>query len=189
MIRQTTLNFLIIAFLVSSIPVEASAYDYFVAHRDPQIKDYLDKVENAHMNRSSSNPKGQLADFMEGKYGNAISDLKYVLERFPNHPKALMLIGMAAKLSKTPSVALEYFERATKLFPQYALTRAQYGEYLVGIGRIAEGISMLQRATEIDPKLAIAYDWLSKAYIKVGEQELARRAAEKAKELGHKTNK
>jgi Tfp pilus assembly protein PilF len=42
----------------------------------------------------------------------------------------------------------------------------------------------LKKAIEIDPKLSIAFKWLSEAYIKKGDIELARKTAEKAKELG-----
>jgi predicted Zn-dependent protease len=115
----------------------------------------------------------------------AIRDVKYTLDRFPNHPKGLMLLGVVARLTNDPSFAVNYYKRALSLFPQYAITHVQYGEYLVSVGLTNEGIGQLKRAIEIDPKLAVAYAGLAKAYAKGGNSELSRQAAKQARELGY----
>jgi Tfp pilus assembly protein PilF len=155
-------------------------HDYFaVSTSTPTIQDYLRHVESFHVNKIQER-------FRQGDVNLARGDIKYTLDRFPNHPKALMLAGMGARLTKSPAFATAYYEKALKLYPQHALTHAQYGLYLVDIGQTAKGIAKLQYAVEMDPKLAVAHAWLAKAYAKSGNTELARQVAERATTLGYK---
>lgn len=154
-------------------------YDYFIAHEVDSIRGYLNAVTMAHTDKI-------LGFIREGKMDAAIFDVKYTLDRFANHPKGLQMAGIVAQLTKKPSLAIHYYERALKMYPQYAITYAQYGGYLVGNGQIDAGIERLKEAVEKDPKLAGAYALLAKAYAKNGKTELARDAADKARELGYK---
>lgn len=149
--------------------------DYF----DPRFKGTLMTVEKYHLT-----PSTFWKHYSAREYNYALGELKFVLRYFPNHPEALVLLGGVARLKKTPSVAVYYYERAIMLYPQYALTHGQYGNYLVGIDELEKGMEQLRRAIQIDPKLPIAYVWLSEAYDRLGDSELARQAADKAKELG-----
>jgi Tfp pilus assembly protein PilF len=153
--------------------------DYFIANQYRETKELLYLLERHHLNQRV------LTDFSAGRFNYALTDIQYILERMVNHPKALELMGSIARLTKAPSLPIPYYENALKLYPQYALTHAQYGAYLVDIGRIDAGIAKLKQAIEMDPKLAAAYAWLAKAYLKTGNQELARQAAEQAKALGY----
>jgi tetratricopeptide (TPR) repeat protein len=157
--------------------------DYFVADQFPGTKRLLALVERFHVNE----PDCKLStNIREGHYEYAWQDIDYTLEKFPNHPKALLLAGLTARLQKAPLMAIPYFEKALKLYPQHAMTHAQYGSYLVEIGRVNEGISRLKKATEMKPELAQAYAWLAKAYMKNGDVNLARQTAEQARKLGYK---
>jgi len=158
----------------------APNHDYFTAGQDPQAREFLNLVEAFHLN------KDVWASFSAGRYGSVLGDVRYVLERFPNHPHALMLLGSVAKLTGELSLPLPYYEKALKLFPQYAPTHAQYGAYLAAIGYIDVGITQLKEAITMDPQLAVAYAWLASAYYQNGNQELARQAAQQARELGYK---
>lgn len=153
-------------------------HDYFAAYQSTEIKEILYLVDVAHTNKVMDRIR-------DGSIGYAIAEVKYALGKFPNHPKALMLIGLVAKLNKTSSLPIPYYEKALKLYPQYSLTHAQYGAYLVSIGRIDVGITKLREAIEIDPKLATAHAWLAQAYSKNGNPELARQAAEQARTVGY----
>ena len=153
--------------------------DYFTANQSLTTQQLLHLVDTYHTNKV-------VASIREQNMNLAIVNLKYTLDRFPNHPRALMLLGSVAQFAKIPSLAIPYYERALKLYPQYALTHAQYGEYLVTIGRPDDGIARLKRAIELDPTLPVAYGWLATAYSKKGQVELARQAAEQAKALGYR---
>lgn len=60
-----------------------------------------------------------MALIREARIGYAIEELNYTLRKFPNHPKALMLMELAAKLNKTPTLAIPYFEKALKFYPEH----------------------------------------------------------------------
>jgi tetratricopeptide (TPR) repeat protein len=154
---------------------EVTARDYF----DPRNKATLAVVEKRHLSKDSF-----WKPFEARQYYYSLLELKFVLRWFPNHPKALELIGLIAKLQNQPHMAIPYYEKAVRLYPQYAITHAQYGNYLVDTGQAEKGIERLQRALQINPKLAVAYYWLWDAYNKDGNPEMAQQIAEKAKELG-----
>ena len=151
--------------------------DFFTAQQFPDTKHLLNLVDEYHTNKA-------MASLAKGTgVGYAIEDLKYTLDTFPNHPRALMLMGMAAKLASTPSLPLPYYEKAVRLFPQYAMTYAQYGNYQVEVGLVEQGIETLKRAIEIDRDFALAYEWLAKAYARAGDKEMEREMILKAKEI------
>ena len=161
-------------------------WDYFTANQTFETKRLLNQVNQNHMDRSSLNSKGVLGLVSENRYKDAKGELDYALGRFPNYPRALMLLGMVAKLAKEPSWPIAYYEKALKLFPQYAVTHAQYGNYLVDIKQMEPGIAKLRDAIQIDPNLVVGHVWLARAYYQAGNAELGRQAAEKARELGYK---
>ena len=106
------------------------------------------------------------------------------MDRFPNHPQALQLLPLVARLANNQTLARTYFEKAVTQFPQYALTQAQYGLFLVSIGNLDDGIARFNQAIAQDPKLPAGYAGLAHAYAKKGDIAKAREAADKARELG-----
>ena len=153
--------------------------DYFAASKDPQTKTYIYHIENAHIDRV-------VGWIRKGRMGDALENLKYALDRVPNHSKGLHLLFVYAKINKDPLVANFYYQRALKFYPQYALTHAQYGLFLANFGAIDKGIVMLKNATEMDLNLTQGYVWLAEAYYKKGDLRLARQNAERARMLGYK---
>lgn len=153
--------------------------DYFTADQSPTS--YLKILESAHVVVIPNWIK-------QGRMNNAISDIKYTLDRFPNHPVSLQQLSMVAQMTKNTTLAVSYFERAINLFPQYALTRAQYGLFLVSVNNLDAGIQHLKQSVEMEPKLPAGYAGLAHAYAKKGDSEQAREAAAKARELGFKGN-
>jgi tetratricopeptide (TPR) repeat protein len=174
----TSLLFFSLFVLLSPVSAEDQYNDYFAAGRDEQL---LRNVERYHIRSEQfwQNYKG-------GRFKLALSDVDFVLRYFPNHPQALMLVGSIASLVKNHALAIFYYEKALNLYPQYAVTRAQYGRYLTAIDRVDEGIAQLKKALEIDSNLVTAYVWLAEAYHKSGDLELSRKAAEEARGLGYK---
>jgi tetratricopeptide (TPR) repeat protein len=201
MIRFVALSAILAVLVLNSFGYAQNA-DYFTASQNPDLKHYLFIVENNHLLGCSHNgdpiitsenqkPRidnrgGTVADMKNGRFDYAKYDLNYVLERFVNHPKALMILGVFAKLTKAPLFPIPYYEKALMLYPQYALTHAQYGAYLVDIGRTDAGIAKLKKAIGMDPNLAFGHQMLVKAYLKIGNKDLARQAAERAKEISQK---
>ena len=164
-------------------------HDYFSASAKPFTKDLLRMVESAHTNKILLSLRKSYAappTLVKGFQKSALADTEYTLERIVNHPRALILSQMVATAINKPRLPIKYYERALAHYPQYAITHAQYGNFLVEIGEIEAGIKRLKKAIQLDPKLSSAYGWLSNAYQKDGKEELAREFAEKAKALGYK---
>ncbi len=131
--------------------------DYFIANLNPETKLQLFLVDRAH----ASERTWKL--FFAGKYQDPIADCEYALRYFPNHPGALHLMAEIAKATNQDSMAIGYFERALKLYPQYAYTHAQYGHFLVEIGATNAGIAEFMEALRIDPDFIQARAWLEEA--------------------------
>jgi Tfp pilus assembly protein PilF len=153
--------------------------DYYVAKQDSETTHLLHLVEVAHTHRV-------LPQISKNDYGGALSDIKYTLNRFPNHPLGLVLIGVYAKLTKSYGLPVPYYEKAIRLFPQHAPTHAQYGAYMLTFGTIDAGIKKLHQALEMNPELVFAHVWLAAAYYKMGNVELGSQSESKARDLGYK---
>jgi Tfp pilus assembly protein PilF len=174
--RITTFIFVMVCFLVLSKPVLAE--DYFIPPADPTQKAYLRNAEVNHLDKV-------MPHLSAGRIQYAIDELRYTLNAFPNHPRALMLLTIVEKVAKKANLGVVNFERALSLYPQYAITHAQYGWYLVESGNLEAGIFKLKQAIEMDAKLVAPHVWLARAYSKSGNAELARQTAEQARALGY----
>ncbi len=168
-----------ICFPALSAADEGEDTDYFYAQVNrPGL---LGVVEKYHFSENNF-----WKSFKAREYGYAKQELLYVLRYFPNHPGALQMLGSIAKITKSTSLPIPYYNRAIQMYPQYAITHAQYGDYLSSIGLAEEGISALKKAIEIDPSLAMAHAWLAKAYDGAKNFKAAKEESAKAIELGYK---
>jgi len=95
-----------------------------------------------------------------------------------------LLIESLGQVTQALELPTPYYEKAIRLFPQYAMTFAQYGKYLIEIGQWDKGVENLKLAIEKDKKSVAAHVWLSQAYEKHGDKALAKKAAEQARNLG-----
>jgi Tfp pilus assembly protein PilF len=164
------------ALLFAAGAAHATQHDFFTAHENPATANYLALVEEAHVNLVAKSLRAR-------NFVAARGDIEYALERFPNHPKGLVLATHFARLTNDPTFAISYFVKALALYPQYAVTHSEYGAYLVSIGMLEEGIARLGKAAGMDPELLQAWVGLAQAYTKAGNAEAARRANEKARAL------
>ncbi len=153
--------------------------DYFNGAKDPHITWLVKDQDHYHT-------KPLIGAFGEGDLRRVKVELEWILARFINHPQALFIAAAYSIRTKNPTWAVPHFQRALSIYPQYALTHAQYGKYLTDIGAIDQGIEQLKKAAEMDPNLVAVHVWLAAAYAKSGNADRAREAAEKARSLGHK---
>ena len=84
----------------------------------------------------------------------------FVLRVFPNHPEALGLMSVICRELDELSTPIPFYERAIRLYPNRAYTRAQYGAYLGSIGQKNAGRVYLEEALRMDPNLEVARGWL-----------------------------
>ena len=163
-------------------------HDYYAAASDPFIAELIDLVDRGHVEKILPNLRKALRapdNIKKGYYEQALREVEYTLERLVNHPKALMFVAIIANGLNQPNLPIKYYERALALYPQHAITHAQFGNFLIGIDQRKKGISELEKAIKINPRLSAGYFWLSNAYQKEGQLELAREFAAKARELGY----
>lgn len=172
------LLFCMLGVLVVSSVARADVHDFFTADQDPETERYLVHVDNYHTNKV-------MQRIREENMNHALLEVQYTLDRFPNHPRGLMFMETVSRLRGVPEMAVNYYEKALLLYPQYALTHAQFGRYLTELNKVNEGIEHLKRAVELDHKLAPAYVWLAEAHQKSGKHDLAKKAGERARALGY----
>ena len=186
MFQKATFIILVVG-LFGASPCFAAHFplDYFAAQGNQDESNLIGLAEQGHIYTSSLGKISVIELIGSGNYSQAYQELYYVLDRIPNHPKGLQILGSLAQLTKKESIAVSYYEKALSKYPQWPLTYAQYGQFLLEIGQVDNAIEKLKRATEIDPKLVGGFALLAKAYSKKGNNDLAREAAAKAKELGY----
>ena len=164
--------------VVNNLSGEQPGYynkDYFID------KKLIKNVEKNHFSKDNFWRK-----LRAGHYKYAFGDLKYILKVYPNHPGALSMMEVVGPKIGDYTLPGKYYIRALKMFPQHAITHAQYGYYLIKVGGIDIGINRLKAAIKLKPNLVNAYVWLSGGYYKKGNLSEARNSYEKAKKLGYK---
>ncbi len=158
---------------------EGQSWDFFTMHQTSAGASFLKAANNAHLRRLHLYTT-------KGNQKQSLSEINYLLIRVPNHPRVLLMAEVVEKLFKQKDFALKAYKEALNLYPQHALTHAQYGRYLSKIGKRGEGINRLKQAIKIDPKLAISYAWLSEAYYLAGQKDAAESSGKLARKLGYK---
>lgn len=153
--------------------------DYYTLDQHPETVALLRLVEYGHFSQPLFDA------FRAGHYKSVVGDLKYVLERIPNHPGALSMLSTVAIVTKVNNLPIPFYERALKLYPEYAFTHAQYGYYLLEIGATDKATEHLKDATKIDPQMPSGHAWLAEAYYKTGKLELAKQEEAEARKLGY----
>ncbi len=144
-----------------------NARDWYNISHDGFSTYILPVVENGHLG-PKTNPRGFWREFKRARWVNAVAELKYVLNVFPNHPRALYLITRMAELLHDPGLPIAYFEKALRMYPNRPQTRTAYGAYLVKKGEPIMGLLQLDKALEMNPELLEAIAWRAEARRRLG---------------------
>jgi Tfp pilus assembly protein PilF len=161
-------------------PMLAEGYsDYFLKNVDAYAYKKVKDVNHFHL-------KPAMKWIKAGKPGEAIPDLQFILRHVPNHPMGLTLMASVCQMIQRPKRVLIFFQQAIHLFPNHGLTYAQYGKYLFDLKSNEKAKEYLNKAIKLDSKLGVAYGWLAQVYYSEGENDLAKKTADKAKSLGYK---
>ena len=93
----------------------------------------------------------------------------------PNDRRATILNdrGVAYSRRQQPKEAIDDFNRAIQLYPEYAAVYNNRGNVLLGLGAVREAIKDFDRALVLAPGYAAAYSNRAGAYMKLGQVELA----------------
>jgi predicted Zn-dependent protease len=149
--------------------------DYFSPTRDNGL---LQTIQRYHLSREKFflYYKEGIAT---GEFSRAIDELKFILRYYPNHPRALVFLASIAQMKKDFNLADQHYRKALSLYPQHALTHAQYGHFLLEAGQLDSGVAHLNQAIELKEQLAIAYEWLANAYDRQGDSQKAKEVRKK----------
>jgi len=103
-------------------------------------------------------------------YSQALQD-----KTLPNERRAILLSdrGVAYARLQNPREAIEDFNRAIQLFPEYAAIYNNRGNVLLGIGAVREAMKDFDRALLLAPGYAAAYSNRAGAQVRLGEIDLA----------------
>jgi len=93
----------------------------------------------------------------------------------PSNAGAQYIVGELARQNEQFPVAIEHFERATKLDGQFADAFIGLGRSLLEGGRGADAIAPLQMAAKLRPDNPAAHFYLGTAYRRTGHKEEAER--------------
>jgi tetratricopeptide (TPR) repeat protein len=152
--------------------------DYYAARLTPGTTELLKNVEGYHLEQGIGKLRGGRPDYAWG-------DFDFILRYFPNHPRALMLMGDMCEAWRDPKCNMEhYLDKAIKMSPENDGVYVAKGVYLQRRKRIKEAIENYKKALEFNPGSANAHYNLGLAYVATKQYELANEHAQKAYGLG-----
>jgi Flp pilus assembly protein TadD len=155
-------------------------------HTNPTIKNVLGSVPgntipvfpNQRDTQLMEAPSDALADAIRlhqaGRLAEAEAMYRRVLERAPNHPGALHLLGVLAHQQGHDDRAAELIALAMELKPHQATYHSNYGVALRGLGRLDEAADALRQALRLWPEYPDAHSNLGLVFQQQDHLALAR---------------
>ena len=103
-------------------------------------------------------------------YTDALED-----KTLPNERRATLLTDRGVAYARRQSLkdAIEDFNRAIQLYPEYAAVYNNRGNVLLGIGAVREAMKDFDRALALAPGYAAAFSNRAGGYMKLGQTDLA----------------
>jgi tetratricopeptide (TPR) repeat protein len=92
-----------------------------------------------------------------------------ILEAYPAHPAALLLLGTARRSLGDPAAAVGIFAELARADPGSAVIALELGRAALAAGRKSEAFAALRRAVTLEPNLAEAWRELSSLHAERGE--------------------
>jgi len=178
MFNRHTLLTLVMALSPALAIAQAKDNDFYQAGNTQPSRELLTVVELAHLKPG--------IDKMRTKfYESAWGDFNFVLNYFPNHPRALLLMVELCQVWRDRRCNIDaYFDNAIRRTPQNAGIHLTKGFYLQRHGKFAEAIESYNKSLEINPDSANAHYNLGLAYLAQKQIASANEHAQKAYALG-----
>jgi len=105
----------------------------------------------------------------------AENEFRRALADDPADAKSQYMLGEIAWLRSDPNQALEHYQEAVRLQPDFVDARIALGKALTSLGRAGEAIQQQSEAIRLDPQNEAAHYRLAQAYRKLGRAEEAER--------------
>lgn len=126
----------------------------------------------------------QAACYMQWrKYEKVIPPLEKILAVNPNHVEALSLLAAAYLRQRQPDKAKPYEDRVRQVNPRCATLPLTIGYWYMAGRQFDEAETYLKEAISLAPKQAGPLAALGELYMQTGEEELARRTLQQARDL------
>lgn len=103
-----------------------------------------------------------------GRVDRARDEMQRALEKVPNQPQFLAVLGEAERRLKNPARAVELLRKAVPADPTFMQSRYYLGLALIDLGQRAEGIAELEAVVRTKPGAAEPYLTLGTAYLDAG---------------------
>jgi tetratricopeptide (TPR) repeat protein len=103
-----------------------------------------------------------------GRVDRARDEMQRGLEKVPNQPQFLALLGEAERRLKNPARAVDLLRQAVPADPTFTQSRYYLGLALLDLGKQAEGIAELEAVVSAKPGAADPYLTLGAAYLDAG---------------------
>lgn len=155
-----------------------TASDYYMARSTPATAELLKNVEDYHLAQG-------IQQMRDRRPHAAWADFDFMLRYFPNHPRALVLMGEVCDTWHHAKCDMEsYLDKAIKMSPESDGVYLTKGVYLQKRGKVKEAIESYKKALEFNPKSANAHYNLGLAYVAAKQYQLANEHAQKAYGMG-----
>jgi tetratricopeptide (TPR) repeat protein len=104
----------------------------------------------------------------------AIIRLEEALKSFPNSPPLWFALGLAHFKNQNNEKADEAFKHSLELNPNVAPALAYRGMIRVTLGAGVEGITLYEKALQVDPKITVVHYLIAEALVKQADGDPAR---------------
>jgi tetratricopeptide (TPR) repeat protein len=158
---------------------QAGNRDYYTARLNREDAELLKNAELYHMEPG-------IVRMNSREYVAAYGDFVFILQFFPNHPRALAMISELCDLKwKSPRCEVdEWFQKAIERNPKAAPTYVVLGLHLHRLNRLPEAVESYQKALSLNPSSANAHYNLGLAYFDLKQFDLSNQQAQLSYALG-----
>ncbi len=120
------------------------------------------------------------ADFLAGRYGEAVVAFTHYTERIPDNPWGHYMLGLSAWKDGSFDIAETAFERSLALDPAHAKSRLNLTRVLLDASRPSEALATIDSALVLDPSSGEAYRLKGRACHALGRADEAATAYQRA---------
>lgn len=169
----------VLALAFCTAPVLAQTpNDYYTARSTPATAELLRNVEGHHLAQG-------IQQMRDKRLHAAWADFDFMLRYFPNHPRALVLMGDVCEAWRTSKCDMEsYLDKAIKMSPESDGVYLAKGVYLQKKGKLKDAIESYKKSLELNSGSANAHYNIGLAYVADKQYPLANEHAQKAYSMG-----
>jgi superkiller protein 3 len=135
---------------------------------------YVERSLAVRPDRVQNNVNAGIALANMGRVPEAVERFEKVVARYPEHVSALSNLGGALVRLGRGTEGLVHLERAIRLDPSHYAARVNLGIALTSLDRPAESVEHFRRAIALRPEAPYPHLGLCRAYLALGQLDLAR---------------